>query len=88
MNRHMDIDSQPRGRRAGLQRPPFSLSRAAMNTRRRHNQGAASVLAADQESHRQRLHRRTVLEQQARQPQFQIGPIGVRVQQGPKLPPL
>jgi hypothetical protein len=22
------------------------------------------------------------------QPQFQIGPIGVRVQQGPKLPPL
>jgi hypothetical protein len=24
----------------------------------------------------------------ADQPQFQIGPIGVRVQQGPKLPPL
>jgi hypothetical protein len=26
--------------------------------------------------------------QQLDQPQFQIGPIGVRVQQGPKLPPL
>ena len=24
----------------------------------------------------------------AAQPQFQIGPIGVRVQQGPKVPPL
>lgn len=88
MNRHMDIDSQPRGRRAGFQRPLFSLSRAVMNNRRRHNQGAVSVLAADQESHRKQLHGRVVFEQRARQPQFQIGPIGVRVQQGPKLPPL
>jgi hypothetical protein len=31
---------------------------------------------------------RAIFEQQADQPQFQIGPIGVRVQQGPKLPPL
>jgi hypothetical protein len=30
----------------------------------------------------------TVFKQWLDQPQFQIGPIGVRVQQGPKLPPL
>src|SRR6476660_1525383 len=29
-----------------------------------------------------------VADPHARQPQFQIGPIGVRVQHGPKLPPL
>jgi hypothetical protein len=29
-----------------------------------------------------------VFKQWLDQPQFQIGPIGVRVQQGPKLPPL
>jgi hypothetical protein len=31
--------------------------------------------------------RRAVFKQWLDQPQFQIGPIGVRVQQGPKLPP-
>ena len=31
---------------------------------------------------------RAVFKQWLDQPQFQIGPIGVRVQQGPKLPPL
>jgi hypothetical protein len=31
---------------------------------------------------------RSVFKQQLDQPQFQTGPIGVRVQQGPKLPPL
>jgi hypothetical protein len=31
---------------------------------------------------------RAVLKQSLDQPQFQTGPIGVRVQQGPKLPPL
>jgi hypothetical protein len=30
----------------------------------------------------------TDFKQQLDQPQFQTGPIGVRVQQGPKLPPL
>ena len=31
---------------------------------------------------------RAIFKQSLNQPQFQIGPIGVRVQQGPKLPPL
>jgi hypothetical protein len=31
---------------------------------------------------------RTVFKRWLDQPQFQIGPIGVRVQRGPKLPPL
>jgi hypothetical protein len=35
-----------------------------------------------------RMHTRAVFKQYLSQPQFQIGPIGVRVQQGPKLPPL
>jgi hypothetical protein len=35
-----------------------------------------------------RMDTRVVFKQQVNQPQFQIGPIGVRVQQGPKLPPL
>jgi hypothetical protein len=35
-----------------------------------------------------RMHMRAVFKRQLNQPQFQIGPIGVRVQQGPKLPPL
>jgi len=35
-----------------------------------------------------RMHTRAVFTQYLNQPQFQIGPIGVRVQQGPKLPPL
>jgi hypothetical protein len=30
----------------------------------------------------------TLPDRELDQPQFQIGPIGVRVQQGPKLPPL
>ena len=34
------------------------------------------------------MHMRTVFKRQLDQPQFQTGPIGVRVQQGPKLPPL
>ena len=35
-----------------------------------------------------RMHTRAVFKRWLNQPQFQIGPIGVRVQQGPKLPPL
>jgi hypothetical protein len=35
-----------------------------------------------------RMRTRAVLKQWLDQPQFQTGPIGVRVQQGPKLPPL
>jgi hypothetical protein len=34
------------------------------------------------------MHARAIFKQQLNQPQFQIGPIGVRVQHGPKLPPL
>jgi hypothetical protein len=34
------------------------------------------------------MRTRAVFKQRLNQPQFQIGPIGVRVQQGPKLPPL
>ena len=34
------------------------------------------------------MHTRAVFKQKLNQPQFQIGPIGVRVQQEPKLPPL
>jgi hypothetical protein len=34
------------------------------------------------------MHTRAVLKRSLNQPQFQTGPIGVRVQQGPKLPPL
>jgi hypothetical protein len=34
------------------------------------------------------MHVRAAFKRWLDQPQFQIGPIGVRVQQGPKLPPL
>jgi|EndMetStandDraft_6_1072998.scaffolds.fasta_scaffold26681_3 hypothetical protein len=37
---------------------------------------------------RKRMRTRTVVGQWLDQPQFQTGPIGVRVQHGPKLPPL
>jgi hypothetical protein len=35
-----------------------------------------------------RMRTRVVLKRWLDQPQFQTGPIGVRVQHGPKLPPL
>ncbi|MGY2909516.1 hypothetical protein ACVWVY_008537 [Bradyrhizobium sp. URHC0002] len=44
---------------------------------------APSIAAAGK-----RMQTRAVFKQRLNQPQFQIGPIGVRVQQGPKLPPL
>jgi hypothetical protein len=40
------------------------------------------------ERHCRQTDARAVFKRWLDQPQFQIGPIGVRVQQGPKLPPL
>ncbi len=53
-----------------------------------HRQYAECPLCAMNRGCRQGMHTRVVFTQQLDQPQFQIGPIGVRVQQGPKLPPL
>jgi hypothetical protein len=66
----------------------LALFETALQAGFRRSIGGLHRQATDRLIAGKRMRTRAIFKQQLDQPQFQTGPIGVRVQQGPKLPPL